>query len=112
MELNKITDNLKSYLQSTQSENEVEVVIELNPITSAGIPENIGRKEKIVNLKKIFHHDLQPVAKEISKHGGNIIDSVWLNQTIKATVSTKCIEELAKLKEVNAIDLPNRITKD
>ncbi len=112
MEFDKITATLKSYLQTSQSESEVEVVIELNPISTTEMPENFSRNEKINHLKNAFNNDMQAVVTEVSKQGGNIINSVWLNQTIKASVPAKSIEEIAKLKEVNAIDLPNRITKD
>jgi hypothetical protein len=73
---------------------------------------NLSRNEKIANLKQAFNIELQPIANEISNHGGNIIDSAWINQTVNAKVSSKCIKELIQLKEVTAIDLPKHLTKD
>jgi hypothetical protein len=112
MSSNKITTNLKDFLQKSQPEKEIEVVIELTPVTQAAVSENLSRNQKIANLKEAFNNDLEPVAKEISNQGGNIVDAAWINQTINAMVTTKCIEELAQLKEVTAIDLPNRLSRD
>lgn len=112
MDSTKITSNLKSFLQESKPEKEIEVVIELRPIARPATSENISRSQKIANLKEAFNNELEPVAKEISNQGGNIVDAAWINQTINAMVTTKCIEELAQLKEVAAIDLPNRLSRD
>ncbi len=112
MDSNKITTNLKDFLQKSQPEKEIEVVIELTPIKQTVVSENLSRNQKIANLKEAFNNELKPVAKEISNQGGNIVDAAWINQTINAMVTTKCIEELAQLKEVTAIDLPNRLSRD
>ena len=112
MEINKITDNLKRLLQTTEPDNEIEVVIELNKKTTTSFSDNMGRHEKITNLKTSFNNDLQPVVTEILKLGGNIIDSGWLNQTIKVKMPAKNIEELSRLKEINAIDIAHFIMKD
>ena len=112
MNSNKITENLKSYLQTARPENNIEVVIELATITQTTAPENLSRGEKIANLKQAFNSELEPIAKEISNQGGNIVDAAWINQTVNAIISSKCIEELVQLKEVSLIDLPNRLTRD
>ncbi len=112
MDTNKITDGLMGLLKKAQPGNEIEVVIELS--SNAQHPElkKLSRTEKIASLKKAFNIELEPIVNEISNHGGNIIDSAWINKTVNAKVSFKCIEDLSQLKEVTAIDLPNQLLKD
>jgi hypothetical protein len=112
MNTNKITANLKNFLQKSQLEKDIEVVIELTPISQAVDSENLSRGQKIANLKQAFNNELEPVAKEITSRGGNIVDAAWINQTVNAMVSTRCIDELVQMKEVTAIGLPNRLTRD
>ena len=99
-------------MQKSNPEEDIEVVIELAPIKQAVASENISRGQKIANLKQAFNSELEPIAKEITNQGGNIVDAAWINQTVNAMVSSKCIEELVQLKEVTAIDIPNRLTRD
>lgn len=112
MTTDKITNNLKSFLERGQPLNDIEVVIELMPIQAGTEPENVSRTQKIAFYKQTFMEELKPVADAILNRGGNILGSAWLNQTIKAKVPAGSIEELALLKEVNAIDLPHRLTHD
>lgn len=84
---NKITSGLKDFLQKSPPEKEIEVVIELTPIKQAAVSENLTRNQKIANLKAAFNNELEPVAKEISNQGGNIVDAAWINQTVNAMVS-------------------------
>lgn len=112
MDSNKITDNLKDFMQTAQPDKDIEIVIELAPVKQSVTSQNLSRGEKIANLKQAFNSELEPIAKEITNQGGNIVDAAWINQTVNAMVNTKCIEELVRLKEVSAIDLPNRLTRD
>src|SRR4030095_2639753 len=108
----KITDELKTYLKQSQPENHVQVVIELKPIEQNNQAPGLSRQEKMQHLKKAFDAELQPVAMEISNMGGNIIETAWLNQTINASLPANSIVSIAKLKEVQAIDLPRRLLKE
>jgi hypothetical protein len=112
MDTNKIANSLKTFLDKSHAEKEIEIVIELTPIAHTSESKKLSRTENIENLKKAFNIELQPIANEISNHGGNIINSAWINQTVNAKVSSKCINELVQLKEVTAIDLPKYLTKD
>ena len=108
----KITNNLKDYLQTDQPLNDIEVVIELMPIQARTELTNLSRTEKMAFYKQTFMDELKPIADVILNRGGDILGSAWVNQTIKAKIPAGSIEELALLKEVNIIDLPNRLAHD
>ncbi len=111
MKSTKITNVLKDVTNSLQPDKKIDVIIELNPIKETGAGK-MSRIEKIDFLKNAFEEELRPVANVISSQGDSILYSTWLNQTVKASLSTKSIEQLAELKEVNAIDLPRQIEKE
>lgn len=111
MSADKITYKLKNYLQE-QPVNHVEVMIELNPATKAFADSNLSRSEKIALVKQDFMKDLEPVEKLISEQGGDILGTAWLNQTVKAKIPANSLEQLAQLKQVSAIDLPNPLAAD
>ena len=112
MDSSKITQSLKTHLEKSPAAKEIDVVVELTPDAEAIYPENSSRSQKMQHLKQAFNDKLQPVADEISNKGGNILDSVWINQTVHAKLPADCLEALALLKEVHAIDLPKSIMAD
>lgn len=108
----KLTEGLKDFLKTNSPQNLVEVIVELTPATQTEAAEPTSRTEKIAFRKQSFLQDLEPVAKAISNQGGEVIDSAWLNQTVKAKLSAEGIEQLSQLNQVSAIDIPRRITAD
>ena len=112
MSADKITSNLKTHLQHNPSEGNVEVVIELCPVAKSESLSTLSRKEKIAIHKEKFNEEFSEVSKVISSQGGTVIESVWLNQTVKASVPATSVNKLAALKEVAAIDLPHKLASD
>ena len=108
----KITNELKSFLEQSQPENTVRVVIELKPVEHDDVEIPATRQQKMQQLRTSFDARLQPVATEIANIGGNIIDTAWINQTISASLPVNSITNIAKLKGVHAIDLPRALSKD
>ena len=111
MSTEKITHKLRNFLQE-QPANHVEVVIELNPVAKAFSNSNLLRSEKIALVKQDFMKEFEPVEKLILEQGGDILGAVWLNQTIKAKLPANSLEQIAQLKEIKAIDLPQPLTND
>lgn len=112
MSIDKITSNLKSYLQKNGTDSNIEVVIELIPISLPAGISKYSRNEKIAIHKEKFNEELESVSKVIAKEGGAILDTAWINQTIKASIPAKSIETLAGLQKITAIDMPDQLTRE
>ena len=69
-------------------------------------------KKKIAIYKEKFNDEFNQLSKIISSQGGTVIESVWLNQTVKASIPAASVNKLAALKEVAAIDLPHSLSAD
>jgi hypothetical protein len=55
---------------------------------------------------------LEPVAEAIEGVNGRVVDSVWLNQTVRAVVPAEAVDELTTAPGVVRISLPTRIEPD
>lgn len=112
MSNDKVTDNLKNYLQNCQPVSNIEVIIELAPSSNHLDSPGAQRTEKIELRKKSFLQETESVTELIRNQGGDVLDSLWLNKTVKAKIPANCIPELTRLKEVNVIDLSHQIKRD
>ncbi len=111
--MNKITPHLNDYLNRNPSDDKVEVVIELSPIDTQPIhASDAPRNEKMAQIKDAFQKNLEPVQQAIQNAGGDVTDSVWLNQTVKARIPAANIHSLANLDGITAIDLPRTLTSE
>lgn len=108
--MSKITANLNDYLSHSQPQGKIEVIIELTPIdTQAMRDSDAPRNAKIASVKDAFQKNLQPVQEAIRNAGGDIMDSAWINSTVKASIPAANIQALANLDAVMAIDLPRKL---
>lgn len=99
----KITDELGSQLQ--QNEDKVlDVIVELapDPAEPATAPE----------MREAFEKAVEPVSAAISRYGGEVVNSAWLNRTLHAKVPATKVPELTDLQEVAALDVPHRIVPE
>ena len=111
--MNKITPNLNDYLNRTEPTAKIEVIIELSPIDTQTMRDSDApRNDKIAQIKDAFQKNMQPVQEAIRNAGGDVMDSAWLNQTVKARIPAANIHTLANLDGITAIDLPKTLTQE
>lgn len=108
----KISSGLKDYLKKASDENHVEVVVELTPLPADTGAQGATRSAKIASYQQAFAESLQPVKELILRQGGDVLDSAWVNQTVKAKLPVSSLSQLAQLNQVTAIDLPHTLSAD
>ncbi len=110
MGMPKISLAVAEVVRQAEAGATVEVVLELSSQTTPTDP-SLSRQEKISTLKMSFQHDSAPIEQLVAEHGGEVIDRAWLNQTLRVRASADCLEKLAQLDEVSAIDVPHSLTR-
>jgi len=112
MEMEKITRNLQEALDQNTWGQAIEVVIELENVRDAVSAAGLSRTEAIARKKEQFEDSLKPVAQLIKEKGGDILGAAWINQTVKARVSTHCLEDLSNVQAVQSIDVPHSLSSE
>lgn len=99
----KITAELGSQLQQDR-DRPLDVVVELSPDSTeaSSAPE----------MRKAFEKDVAPVSELISRCGGEVTDTAWLNRTLRAKVPAASVPRIEDLGVVAALDVPHRITRE
>jgi hypothetical protein len=105
---NRITTELATVLNDLGPTRLVEVVVELRSAKADKIP-GLSRKDQIKHAKNLFSANFDAVKQNIQQLGGEVLDSVWLNQTILASVPAGQVPKLASSDNVNLVDLPHAL---
>lgn len=92
----------------------VEVVIELAgaPVTSSGPATSGSRAERVAAAQAAFDRDVDAVRRTVAAAGGEVLDTVWLNRTVRGRVPAGGIAAVAADERVAVVDLPRRIELD
>lgn len=102
----KLSQRLVEELGAVDEASEVEVVVELQPVQT---PQAGSRQERIAAMKERFERELRPVAERIAQAGGRVVETAWLNQTIRSRLPAGEVPRVAEDEAVGAIDLPRRL---
>jgi hypothetical protein len=102
----KLTDRVTERIRSVDQSSPVEVIVELHPLRS---PTEGSRAERIAAAKADFEHSLRDVAERIEEVGGQVIETAWLNQTVRSRIPAAGLERVAETDAVEAIDLPQQL---
>ncbi|MEU6868143.1 hypothetical protein ABZ924_33775 [Streptomyces sp. NPDC046876] len=105
----KVTQELADHIAASEADQAVDVIIQLQPVDMAVTG---SRRDRIEATRQAFQSELEPVAEAIQHANGYIVDSVWLNQTVRAVVPAETVSELATAPGVVQIALPSRIEPD
>lgn len=105
----KVTEDLQQVLENCNSKTEIDVIIELNPPMQGIQGNGSSRAESVAQRKFVFNQMLQPIVAYINTIGGNVLNSAWINHTIKARVKKSYIDELAKINTVTTIDTLHQV---
>lgn len=105
-----ITDELQKKLQGLPQEGLVDVVLEL--AGAEGSPAAGSRAERVAELKQAFSQAVEPVEAAIGKAGGEVLDRLWLANSVRARVPVRAIPQLSQLDRVIRLDSTHPITAD
>jgi hypothetical protein len=98
----KITPELRA--RAGDAEEPIDVIVEL---------ENRGGEETgVEGLKAAFSASAAPVAERIANLGGEVTGEAWINQTVRARVPAKHVDQIADLDEVSVVDVPRALEAD
>ena len=105
----KISGALAARLEQSQADEFLDLIVELEsgpPRSASG-----SRAERIAAEKQSFDHHAGPVERLIQEAGGEVLDRAWINQTLRARLPVRSVNDLTKAAEVSAIDVPRRVER-
>lgn len=104
------SEPLQRYLEK-RPPSPIEVIVELknDPNHLASL---ISRQAKITNIKISFSEQLESINNVLKNTGGIILDTAWINKTIKVRIPVNGLNELANIQSIKIIDLPHQIRRD
>jgi hypothetical protein len=106
--MGKLSPRLVECLESVDRVTPIEVVVELQPVDVAALPDG-SRHERVAALQAAFERELAPVAERIEAAGGAVLETAWLNQTLRSRIPAGALHSLAADASIHAIDLPHPI---
>jgi hypothetical protein len=107
----KVTPFLAQRLSQAKPLETLDVIVEFS-LNEPYVDCSASRQEKMSSLQHAFYQAIKPTELVIEAGGGVVIERAWINQTVWARVSGPCIQELSKLNEVVALDVPRAIRPD
>jgi hypothetical protein len=108
-DVTKLSPQLRQELGGVDKSSQVEVIVELRPVE---MPEAGSRQESIAAMKEGFERELRPVADKIIQAGGQVLETAWLNQTVRSRIPAREVSRVAEHEAVSAIDLPHKLEPD
>jgi len=106
----KVGPSLARRIDAVDAQGQVEVIIEL---AGAAEPVSDGtRQQRITAAKSSFERDLAAVSDRIQAVGGTVLETAWLNRTLRGRLPASTVVRVAEDDGVAAIDLPHTIETD
>jgi hypothetical protein len=111
MDPSKLSPSLAGHLEQAGRDDLVDLVLELHP---AAAPETGGasRSERVAAAREAFAQGAAPVEHAVHSAGGQVLDSAWINQTLRARVPAGAVAGLARLDAVRVLDLPHALRRE
>lgn len=108
-EQGKLSPRLEAELAARAPGDPVDVVIALAApdVPAASAP--AGRADAIAALKASFALRAESVTQTLTAAGGELLDSAWVNSTLRGRLPADRVGELAADEHVEGIDLPVRL---
>lgn len=105
----KLSPRVTERLASLEERSPVEVVVEMQPVA---VPSTGSRTSRIEAVKAGFEQELRGVAERIAAVGGEVLDTAWINQTVRSSIPAAELVRVAEEDAVVAIDLPRPLIAD
>jgi hypothetical protein len=107
--LAKLSPRVTEQLAAVDGRSPVEVVVEMQPVA---VPVTGSRQDRAEAMKAGFEQELHSVAATIAAVGGRVLETAWINQTVRSSLPAEEILRVAADDAVAAIDLPRPLTPD
>jgi hypothetical protein len=108
-DVTKLSPRLRQELGVVDESSQVEVIVELQPVE---MPKAASRQERMAAMKEGFERELRPVAENIIEAGGQVLETAWLNQTVRSRIPAREVSHVAEHETVTCIDLPHKLELD
>ncbi|SDD47917.1 hypothetical protein SAMN05660690_4318 [Geodermatophilus telluris] len=105
----KLTARVAERLAQAGAGSPVEVVVELRPVE---VPVTGSRAERTRAVRAAFERELAGVAERIAAAGGVVLETAWVDQTVRGSVPAAGLLAVAEDDAVTAIDLPRPLQPD
>lgn len=105
----KLSPRLEQRLEGMDATEPLEVIVELQPVS---LPSTGTRQERIEAAKGGFERDLDTIAAVVAEAGGRVLESAWLNRTLRALIPPDGLDRVVANELVQAIDLPRPLEPD
>ncbi|MCV2489179.1 hypothetical protein OF117_07365 [Geodermatophilus sp. YIM 151500] len=105
----KLSPRVTERLAAVDQRSPLEVVVEMQPVA---VPDTGSRASRIEAVKAGFEEELRGVAERIAAVGGEVLETAWVNQTLRGTIPAAELVRVAEDDAVTAIDLPRPLEPD
>ena len=106
----KVGPSLARRIAAADAQGQVEVVIELTG--DVEVPADGTRQQRIAAARSSFERDVAAVSDRIEAAGGEVLETAWLNRTLRGRLPAATVVRVAADDAVAAIDLPHTIQPD
>ena len=105
----KMSDRLQAELESKHPGEPIDLLIALSapevPASASSSP--VTRGEAIAAIKESFDRKVATVAAHVSSVGGVVLDSAWINSTVRTRIPVEAVQEFADDEQVEGLDIPS-----
>jgi hypothetical protein len=112
MTVEKITSDLSSRINDLPNGKKLQVIVELSPDAQNLNNSAATRQEKMKRMKDQFQAGVEAITAILGKNGGKVIESAWINQSLRVEVTKSALSRLTDLHEVASIDTPRQLSAD
>ena len=105
----KLSPALAAQRAAAAPDDLITVVVELR---APAVHRGPAGRSAIEARKAVFERDSAPVDEAVRHAGGRIVDTVWLNHTLKALVPARSLDDLSRLAVIQAMDVPSPIHRE
>jgi hypothetical protein len=108
----KLTRELRERLEQVPRDSLVEVILEISGGESAPARAGASRGDLIATRRQQFLETVAPVERHVHNMGGEVLDHVWLNQTLRVRVPAGNVDQLTESDCVASVDAPARVSRE
>ncbi|MEX5716960.1 hypothetical protein [Geodermatophilus maliterrae] len=105
----KLSPRVVERLAAVDGRSPLEVVVEMQPVA---VPSTGSRASRVEAVKAGFERELAGVAERIAAVGGQVLETAWINQTVRSSIPAAELVRVAEDDAVAAIDLPRPLEPD
>lgn len=105
----KVSADLEARVAGRAPSDQVEVVVELAHATP---PTSGSRTDRALAMREAFEDVISPVVAKIQQAGGIVLESTWVNSTLRGVTPVGSIEALAAEDDVQRLDVVHSLVRE